>query len=100
MERTFINAGIIYSRNVNVDVINLAYVNEDILYFPTTTCLLTKPKLMIMYIFRDHVQRMDQERLPRIILKWCPPGRRGKGRPRNSKMQEIRWELAACNGST
>ena len=22
-----------------------------------------------------HVQRMDQERLPRIILEWCPPGR-------------------------
>jgi hypothetical protein len=22
-----------------------------------------------------HVQRMDQERLPRRILEWCPPGR-------------------------
>jgi hypothetical protein len=31
-----------------------------------------------------HVQRMDQERLSRRILKWCPPGRRRKGRPRNS----------------
>ena len=35
----------------------------------------------------DHVQRMDQERLPRKILEWCPPGR--KGRPRNSWMQEV-----------
>ena len=25
-----------------------------------------------------HVQRMDQERLPRRILKWCPPGKRRK----------------------
>jgi hypothetical protein len=29
----------------------------------------------------DHVQRMDQERIPRRILEWCPPGRRRKGRP-------------------
>ena len=36
-----------------------------------------------------HVQRMDQERLPRRILEWCPPGRRRKGRPRKSWMQEV-----------
>ena len=35
------------------------------------------------------VQNMDQERLPRRILNWCPLGRRRKGRPRNSWMQEI-----------
>ena len=32
---------------------------------------------------------MDQARLPRRILKWCPPGRRRNGRPRNSWMQEV-----------
>ena len=37
----------------------------------------------------DHVQRIDQERLPRRILEWCPPGRRRKGRPRNLWMQEV-----------
>ena len=36
-----------------------------------------------------HVHRMDQERLPRRILEWCPPGRRRKGRPRNSRKQEV-----------
>ena len=36
-----------------------------------------------------HVQRMEEERLPRKILEWCPPGRRRKGRPRNSWMQEV-----------
>ena len=36
-----------------------------------------------------HVHRLDQEWLPRRILQWCPPGRRGKGRPRNSWMQEV-----------
>ena len=51
-----------------------------------------------------HVQRMDQERLPRRILEWCPPGRRRKGRSRNSWMQELlqEWEkgeLATWNGS-
>ena len=36
-----------------------------------------------------HVQRVDQEGLPRRILEWCPPGRRRKGRPWNSWMQEV-----------
>ena len=36
-----------------------------------------------------HVQRMDQERLPRRILEWYPTGRRRKGRPRNSWMPEV-----------
>ena len=31
-----------------------------------------------------HVQRMDHRR----IIEWCPPGRRRKGRSRNSWMQE------------
>ena len=35
------------------------------------------------------MQSMDQGILPRRILEWCPPGRRRKGRPRNSWMQEI-----------
>ena len=33
--------------------------------------------------------RMDQEMFPRRILEWWPPGRRRKGRPRNSWMQEV-----------
>ena len=36
-----------------------------------------------------HVQRMHQERLPKRILEWCPPGRRRKGRPRNSWMHGV-----------
>ena len=35
------------------------------------------------------MQRMDQERLPRRILEWCTPGRRRRGRIRNSWMQEV-----------
>ena len=36
-----------------------------------------------------HAQRMEEERLPREILKWCPPGRRMEGTLRNSWMQEV-----------
>ena len=36
-----------------------------------------------------HVQRMDEERLPRKILECYPPGRPKRGRPRNSWMQEV-----------
>ena len=36
---------------------------------------------------------MDEERLPRKNLEWYPPGRRRKGRPRNSWMQEVTAEM-------
>ena len=34
-----------------------------------------------------HVRRMNEEMLPRKMLRWCPHGK--KRRPRNSWMQEI-----------
>ena len=37
-----------------------------------------------------HVRRMNEERLPRKILEWYPPGRRRKERPRNSWLQELK----------
>ena len=51
------------------------------------------------------MQGMNEERLPRKILEWCPPGRRRKGRRRNSWMQEVTTSmremgLANWNGST
>ena len=32
---------------------------------------------------------MDEERSPRKIVDWCPPGRRKKGKPRKSWIQEV-----------
>ena len=43
--------------------------------------------------WHDHVQRMKDERLPRKILEWCPPGRRRKGRARNSWMLDVTTEM-------
>ena len=37
----------------------------------------------------SHVQRMDEERLPRKILECCPPGRKRKGIPGNSWVQKV-----------
>ena len=37
----------------------------------------------------DRQGRMEEERLPRKMLEWCPPGRRRKGRLRNSWMQDV-----------
>ena len=47
----------------------------------------------------DHVQIMNEERLPRKILEWFPPGI-SKGRPWNSWMQEVTtgmWEKGINN---
>ena len=36
-----------------------------------------------------HIRRMPEEKIPRRVWELCPPGRRGRGRPRNTWMQEI-----------
>jgi hypothetical protein len=37
-----------------------------------------------------HVQRMEEGRLPKQVMKWSPPGRRKRGRPRLTWVEGIR----------
>ena len=37
-----------------------------------------------------HIQRMEEGRLPKIVMKWSPPGRRKRGRPKLTWAEEIR----------
>ena len=37
-----------------------------------------------------HVQRMQEGRLPKEVMKWNPPGRRKRGRPKASWAERIR----------
>ena len=37
-----------------------------------------------------HVQRMEEERLPKEVMKWRPPGRRKQGRPKLTWVEGIR----------
>ena len=47
---------------------------------------------MVRYLYDDiktrqlqwygHVQRMEDGRLPKEVMKWSPPGRRQRGRPK------------------
>jgi len=37
-----------------------------------------------------HVQRMEEERLPKKVMKWSPPGRRKRGRPKATWVEGIR----------
>ena len=50
------------------------------------------------------VRRVNGERSPRKVLEWYPPGKRRKGRSRNSWMQEATTEMGekgtARNGLT
>ena len=41
-----------------------------------------------------HIRRMPEERIPRRVWEWCP-GRRGRGRPRNTWMQDIMTGMKA-----
>ena len=37
-----------------------------------------------------HIQRMEEGRLPKIVMKWSPPGRRKRGRPKLTWAEGIR----------
>ena len=36
-----------------------------------------------------HVQRMEKRRLPKEVMKWRPPGRRERGRPKLTSTEGI-----------
>jgi len=38
----------------------------------------------------EHVQRMEMGRLPKKVMKWSPPGRRKRGRPKATWVEGIR----------
>ena len=40
--------------------------------------------------WNGHVQRMEEGRLPKKVMKWTPPGRRKRGRPKLTWAEEIR----------
>ena len=37
-----------------------------------------------------HVQRMEEGRLPKKVMKWSPPGGRKRGRPKATWVEGIR----------
>lgn len=41
-----------------------------------------------------HCRRMPEYRWPRRALEWEPPGRRGRGRPRRTWLEEVEEEMA------
>ena len=45
----------------------------------------------------DHVQRMAEERLPKIALKWMPKQNRARGRPKKNWMEEIKKAMNERN---
>jgi len=40
--------------------------------------------------YYGHVQRMEEGRLPKEVMKWSPPGRRKRGRPKLTWVEGIR----------
>jgi len=44
-----------------------------------------------------HVQRMAEERLPKIALKWMPKQNRARGRPKKNWMEEIKKAMNERN---
>ena len=41
-----------------------------------------------------HVLRMDQARIPKVALRWTPPGKRKTGRPKTTWRRTVMAELS------
>ena len=48
-------------------------------------------------VWYGHVQRMPDDRLPKKVLDWVPPGRKRRGRPAKSWIEGIRQEMRRCD---
>nr|XP_018916932.1 PREDICTED: uncharacterized protein LOC109043975 [Bemisia tabaci] len=48
-------------------------------------------------VWYGHVQRMADDRLPKKVLDWVPPGRRRRGRPAKSWIGGIPDEITRCH---
>lgn len=48
-------------------------------------------------VWYGHVQRMADDRLPKKVLDWVPPGRRRRGRPAKSWIGGIQDEITRCH---
>ena len=55
---------------------------------------LTLSYFMLWY---GHVQRMAEERLPKIALKWMPKQKRARGRPKKNWMEGIKKTMNERN---
>jgi hypothetical protein len=44
-----------------------------------------------------HVNRMPEERIPKLILEWIPAERRKKGHPRKTRMEGVHAAMTARN---
>jgi hypothetical protein len=45
----------------------------------------------------DHVKRMPEERIPKLIMEWIPEERRKRGRPRKTWMEEVKAAMTTRN---
>ena len=45
----------------------------------------------------DHIKRMPEERLPKLIMEWMPRERRKRGRPRKTWMEGIQAAMTTRN---
>ena len=47
-------------------------------------------------VWYGHLQRMEDDRLPKKVLKWTPTGRRRRGRPRKGWIEGVEKEMERC----
>jgi len=45
----------------------------------------------------DHVKRMPEERIPKLIMAWIPRERRKRGRPRKTWMEGVQAAMTTRN---
>jgi len=62
-----------------------AIIKSTITYEAETWCLKA-----IKLQWYGYVQRMEEGRLPKEVMEWCPPGRRKRGRPKLTWAEGIR----------
>ena len=76
-----------------VDRVRNAEIRQRIQKLDTTVNEIEKRRL----VWLGHVQRMGEERWPKKILNWTPSGRRKRGRPPETWMNQVWKDMQSKN---
>ncbi|KAL1267682.1 hypothetical protein QQF64_033045 [Cirrhinus molitorella] len=74
-------------------------ISNQQLYKKTGSQSITKDVTLRCLRWLGHVLRMEQEQIPRVALRWTPPGKRKPGHPKNTWRRTVVLELQKMNMS-
>ena len=68
-------------------------ISNEELYRRTGTAPLSQEIRKRRWLWIGHIHRMGRDTIPRVALRWSPPGKRTRGRPKETWRRSVEREI-------